>query len=145
MDVTGIRGRHRYTLRTGRRASANLLLDQLEGLRESSFPDLAVSAYLAVPEDGSWGMAADALRDLAAERRPSLDAAQRAALDRELPALRRALEGDWRRCAAVVAIGHRPVRFVAGLPEPARAELAIRPSAALEQLEEHLEIGRAHV
>lgn len=136
MELTGVRARHRYSLRTRPRGDAIRLLEQLEGLRRSSFPELAVSLYIPVPEGGSWGIVSDTARELA--HAAELTPPQRRALARELPRLRRALEGEWRHVRGVAAFGARPMRVVVGLPDPVEGRLVVAREAYLGPLDEQL-------
>ena len=136
MELTGVRARHRYSLRARPRGDAIRVLEQLEGLRRSSFPELAVSLYIPVPDGASWGIVSDTARELA--HAADLTPPQRRAVTRELPRLRRALEGEWRHVQGVAAFGARPMRVVVGLPDPVEARLVVAREAYLGPLEEQL-------
>lgn len=141
MDTDAIevaRGRHSYTRASTRIPSAITLVDQLHGLRRSTFPELVVSAYLPVAAETRWGQPADALRDLAEERRLSLDADARRALERELPRMREALERDWRGSRAVAVFSSLRLRIAAGLLGIVVPQFVVARRAELRALDEEL-------
>lgn len=134
-----VRARHRYDRRSTNATSAVALIEQLAGLRASAFPDLAVTAYLPVPPHVRWGEPSDMLRELAGQRRGLLDSAQRSALERELPALRSALERDWRDAAGVAVLAKQPVDVAVALRTVVKPRLVVAQRFEFGPLDHELE------
>jgi hypothetical protein len=133
---------------------AHVPLHTLGGLAELRFPELALSAYL--PADPGAGRAyyRAVLAELVTADRHKLAAAERSALDRELPAVVAALEKRRFACPAVAVFSCRPRgllriwRMAEPVPgriaigeeldlAPIRLELFERPPALVVAVDKH--------
>ena len=83
-------------------------LHALSGLAELRFPELALSAYLPADRGAGRAYYRKVLADLVAADLHKLSAAERSALERELPAVVGALEKHRFACPAVAVFSCRP-------------------------------------
>ena len=129
-------------------------LHALSGLAALRFPELALSAYLPADRGAGRAYYRAVLADLVAADLHKLSAAERSALDRELPAVVAALEKRRFACAAVAVFSCRPRgllriwRMAEPVPgriavgeeldlAPIRLELFERPPALVVAVDKH--------